>query len=548
MKALSFVPLFSCFILVACGGGGNDDSSSIKASVNAGNDIEIIEKSEFTVTAQGSPAEGTFTWQQVSGPAIEGFPLEGATQTLTAPDVKADSEIVLRANFQSAGNSPVSDDITVFVSSNNQLPLAIISQTAPTTLPSVYKDTITLSAIDSSDPDENGVISRYFWELLSGPELDITRFNEPTVSFPHPLLEENTTLSWRLTVTDDEGGEASTQYSMLLNKTNELVAADAGIDQQVEEFDQVTLNASNSETVTKTYQCTWKQLTGVAETLSNNQQCVTSFYAPDIDMDTTLSFEVTITDSKGRSDTDTIFIDVSPKALGLINDSGLGECYNNTQRINCSSADFPLQDAELGRDSFANRLDKAGKGNLAFDYTKLNEFADEVADDSSTFSCIRDNVTGLIWEVKAQASGVLPNTTLRDAQNSYFWDLGSTNSEADSSANTSCPSDISCGLQTYINEVNNLDFCGGSNWRVPSYTELLGLLDYGKQGQALLIDKTFFPNIVDKTALGHLRFWTSQTAADGTSLSQAYIIDMSDGNDLAYPKEKKAYVRLVRSR
>ncbi|WP_259395956.1 DUF1566 domain-containing protein, partial [Pseudoalteromonas sp. SR45-5] len=39
-----------------------------------------------------------------------------------------------------------------------------------------------------------------------------------------------------------------------------------------------------------------------------------------------------------------------------------------------------------------------------------------------------------------------------------------------------------------------------------------------------------------------------QTAADGTSLSQAYIIDMSDGNDLAYPKENTAYVRLVRSR
>ena len=51
-----------------------------------------------------------------------------------------------------------------------------------------------------------------------------------------------------------------------------------------------------------------------------------------------------------------------------------------------------------------------------------------------------------------------------------------------------------------------------------------------------------------ESALNHLRYWTSQTAADGTSLSQAYIIDMSDGNDLAYPKDNTAYVRLVRSR
>ncbi|MFP3374430.1 hypothetical protein, partial [Pseudomonas sp. SIMBA_068] len=79
--------------------------------------------------------------------------------------------------------------------------------------------------------------------------------------------------------------------------------------------------------------------------------------------------------------------------------------------------DFPEQDAELGRDSFANRIDKAGIGNLAFDYTKLNQFADEVDDSSEDFSCIRDNVTGLVWEVKSPSSGTLPNTTLRDAQN-----------------------------------------------------------------------------------------------------------------------------------
>ena len=269
-----------------------------------------------------------------------------------------------------------------------------------------------------------------------------------------------------------------------------------------------------------------------------------------MDTNTTLSFEVTVTDSKGRTDTDTVFIDITPKALGLINDSGMGECYNNTQRINCGSDDFPEQDAELGRDSFANRIDKAGIGNLAFDYTKLNQFADEVDDSSEDFSCIRDNVTGLVWEVKSPSSGSLPNTTLRDAQNSYYWDIGDTTTDADSSANTTCPNDISCGLQTYINEVNAIDFCGGINWRVPTYTELLGLIDYGKQGQSVLIDLAFFPNMPEAGAIDNvnLPYWTSQTAADGTSLSQAYIIDMSNGNDLAYPKENNAYVRLVRSR
>ena len=82
----------------------------------------------------------------------------------------------------------------------------------------------------------------------------------------------------------------------------------------------------------------------------------------------------------------------------------------------------------------------------------------------------------------------------------------------------------------------------------PYLYRAISLIDYGKQAQSVLIDTDIFPNLPDESALNHLRYWTSQTAADGTSLSQAYIIDMSDGNDLAYPKDNTAYVRLVRSR
>lgn len=105
---------------------------------------------------------------------------------------------------------------------------------------------------------------------------------------------------------------------------------------------------------------------------------------------------------------------------------------------------------------------------------------------------------------------------------------------------------------TYVNEVNAIDFCGGTNWRVPTYTELLGILDYAKQGEASLLNSEFFPNQPSNIQLSDdgnpfMPYWTSQTAVDGTSLSQAYIIDMSSANDLAYPKGKTAFVRLVRT-
>ena len=119
-------------------------------------------------------------------------------------------------------------------------------------------------------------------------------------------------------------------------------------------------------------------------------------------------------------------------------------------------------------------------------------------------------------------------------------------------AGSTCPSTSNCGLQTYIDDVNSRDFCGGTNWRVPTYTELLGLLDYAKQGESTLLNTDFFPNQPSDTQLStssssFMPYWTSQTAADGTSLSQAYIIDMSSANDLAYPKSNTAFVRLVRT-
>lgn len=547
MRVTSLIPLLSCLFLAACG-GSDTDNNDINTSVFAGNDLQVVEKSEFTISAKGSPADGTFTWQRVSGPVFDVFPLEGAEQTLTAPDVKSDSELILRVSYQTPGGSLVSDDLTVFIASNNQLPIPVVTQIAPENLPSVYKDTVTLSALESMDPDENGKISSYLWQLLSGPDLVIDSYTNSTLSFSHPLLENNSNLKWQLTVTDDEGGVSALQYDMTLNKTAQVIVANAGADQTVEEFDKVILDATASEAATQSYQCKWQQLTGNTESLIEPQSCTASFYASDIDVNATLSFEVQVIDLKGRTDTDTVFVNITPKALGLINDTGIGECYNNSQRINCNNDEFPNQDGDVGRDSFANRLGKIGKGDLAFDYTKLNEFADELSDDASNFSCIRDNTTGLVWEVKSPYSGVLPNTTLRDGQNHYIWQ-GSVNSgDVTGSANTTCPSNTDCGLQTYIDEVNALDFCGGSNWRLPTYTELLGLIDYGKDGQNILIDTAFFPNTPATNILGHLRYWTSQTAVDGASLSQAYTIDMMDGNDLAYPKDKTAYVRLVRNR
>lgn len=67
------------------------------------------------------------------------------------------------------------------------------------------------------------------------------------------------------------------------------------------------------------------------------------------------------------------------------------------------------QDAVYGRDAASN-LSKVGYGPAGFDYTKLDANGDDLAEAATSWSCVRDNVSGLIWEVKTTSG-------LHDANN-----------------------------------------------------------------------------------------------------------------------------------
>ncbi|MFY8274111.1 DUF1566 domain-containing protein [Pseudoalteromonas sp. SSDWG2] len=550
-KANLSVSMMALLMLYGCGGSGSDDSDVNQASVNAGQDINAVEKSEVTLSAQVFPQGGTFSWQQLSGPAIEGLPSSEAEIAITLPDVKADTQAQLQVQYRAPDTSLVTDTVMINIVSDNQLPQIVIEQTAPEQLPSQYGDTIVISAAQTTDPDENGHIANFTWQQTAGMSVNATGLDSAEISFVHPLLDENTTLQWTLTVVDDEGGQVSTEYSLFLNKSAQVVIAHAGGDQQVSEFEIVTLDATSSETVRGIFSCYWQQSAGMAVSVADASQCQTTFIAPDIDSAQQLTFDVNVTDDLSRSDTDSVMITVQRKPLGLINDTGMSTCFNNSQSISCGSDDFMGQDAQLGRDSVAERLDKVGRGDMAFDFTKLNQYADELPDDASDFSCVRDNITGLIWEVKEVSMNALPNTSLREAHNHYTWALdggeGDVVGSVRSAANGTCPSNSDCSIQRYVDEVNATNYCGGSNWRIPTYVELISIIDYQRHGQAQMLSPDFFPNLPDVNVLGHLNYWTSRTSVDGQSLSQAFTIDMRSANDLAYPKANTAYVRLVRN-
>lgn len=550
-----FILILLSTALLGCGGGGGGDSDTggSAASVNAGIDQSVDETNSFTLNALGDPTGGTFAWRQLSGTSITGMPASTASVTLTAPAVKADSVLVFQVTYTTPAGQNLTDETQVRVLAKNQPPVAVLQITQPSILPVAQGLTATVSAASSYDLDADGRIVSYAWTQTSGPEVVLTGINTVNVSFVAPLVATQQNIELALTITDDEGATGQGSITVPVRASTQQIIADAGPDQQVREFAEVFLDGSGSRTVGGEFSCRWSQLKGQTLVLKNPGSCQASFIAPDISGTSQLELQLTVTDSNNQNATDTVLVTVSNAVLGDLPDTGVIDCYDNSGEIPCGSDAFPRQDADGGRDSVVQYLRKIGKGEKAFDFTKLDQFGDEVPDSSNEFSCIRDNVTGLIWELKEPVIAAPPASTLRAANNRYSFVNADTGNGGESGeaapALSSCPSATDCGLGAYLEEVNATVYCGGANWRLPTTEELMSIADFGRLGEAHLLDPAFFRFEPDLAIQNNLFYWTRQTSAEGGGGISAWVFDISNGNDNTLPKQQTqlGFVRLVRS-
>ena len=551
----------NCLILLllsAClwgcgGGGGESESGAVASSVNAGVDQSVNEGDSFTLTALGDPTGGTFAWRKLSGTAISGIPASTATVNLKAPLVKAETILVFQVTYTTPAGQNLTDEVQVRILAKNQAPVAVLQITQPAILPVAQGLSVTVSAASSYDLDADGSIATYQWTQKSGPAVTLSGANTAAVSFVAPLVASQTDVELALAITDDEGATGQGSIKVPIRASTQQIIADAGADQQVREFAEVLLDGSGTRTVSGSYSCRWSQLKGQALVLVNPLSCQASFIAPDISGTSQLELQLTVTDSNNQTATDTMLVTVSNAVLGDLPDTGVVNCYDNSGVIPCGDDSYPRQDGDGGRDSVVQYLRKIGKGEKAFDFTKLDQFGDELPDTANDFACIRDNVTGLIWELKEPVIAAPPASTLRAANNRYsFVNSNAGNGDeagVPAAALTTCPSTENCGLEVYVEEVNETAYCGGANWRLPTIEELMSIADFGRVGQNHLLDPAFFRFEPDYSVQNNLFYWTSQSSAEGGGGISAWVFDIRNGNDNTLPKQQTqlGYVRLVRS-
>ncbi|MBI4743555.1 MAG: PD40 domain-containing protein, partial [Actinobacteria bacterium] len=162
-----------------------------------------------------------------------------------------------------------------------------------------------------TDPD--GDTLSYNWTQTAGsPTVTLNNPNLATPSFTAPQVTTDTILTFKLTVDDKKGGTNSDEVIITVKNVNKFPAANAGVDQTVNENTTVNLDGTgSSDPDGNTLSYNWKQTAGTpAVTLNSPNSATPSFTAPEVTTDTILTFQLTVNDGKDGTATDTVDITV----------------------------------------------------------------------------------------------------------------------------------------------------------------------------------------------------------------------------------------------
>ncbi len=185
-----------------------------------------------------------------------------------------------------------------------------------------------------------------------------------------------------------------------------------------------------------------------------------------------------------------------PEMTNRVPDTGQINCYDILGEIACPQPGEPF----YGQD-----------GNYAVNtpsLTKLDAQGNNLTYIAASWTMVKDNVTGLIWEVKTT------DGSMHDKDNTYTW----------------------YDTEGYIQALNSVNFGGHSDWRMPTIKELITIEYFGTYNPT--INTAYFPN----TKSDH--FWSVTTLA--SSPDNAWSAYFNHGGVSSHGKDVSLPVRAVR--
>jgi hypothetical protein len=302
--------------------GYSNEISYTGSSTNETNEPPVADAGPMQTVAEGTvvtlsgvnssdPDDGiaSYEWTLISGPYVE---LSGATTpeaVFTAPEVEANGiSLTFALTVTDYSGQSSTDTCIVNITALNEPPTADagLDQTVS------KSSAVMLDGSNSVDPDDG--IATFEWSQTDGPSVVLSSTLTANTSFTAPDVgSAGASLVFQLTVTDNGGLQSTDTCVVNVISSNTPPVAEAGADQTVDEGSAVTLDATNSYDYDGTIvSYLWKQIGGIAVTLSNPMVATPRFTAPVVNWKgNLLTFELTVTDDGGLQSTDTCSVAVT---------------------------------------------------------------------------------------------------------------------------------------------------------------------------------------------------------------------------------------------
>lgn len=251
-------------------------------------------------------AEAPWVWNSVTGQLITfddsrsvnakgQYARQLGLAGLFAWEIDADNGDILNAMHEGFANGSEENA--------NQAPIASAGPDITVNGPA----TVTFDGSGSSDSD--GTISSYQWTQVSGIEVALSGASDVQLSVNAPEVTQTETMSFQLTVTDNQGAVATDLVSLTINPSsipNSAPVIELYAPSTADAFDEVTIVALANDPDGDQLSYQWQLPSNLAVNMTDES---VTFTAPVVIRDTTVTFSLTVSDGE-TSTTETVSVTI----------------------------------------------------------------------------------------------------------------------------------------------------------------------------------------------------------------------------------------------